>query len=333
MSMVPLYLHGIGHFHPETVIDNRFLEELDIGTTDAWIMERVGIRSRRTVLPLEYIRRTHNSDLRAAHEAATYSNVDTAKRAALMALDRAGLAPGDIGMVVAGGCAPDGSVPAEACRIAAALGIAAAALDVSSACSTFGAQLHVLSAMGHALPPYVLLVSAENTTRTVDYSDRATAVLWGDGSSAAIVSSHVAARARVVKTTLASSPAGCDEVRIPRFGHFRQNGSVVQRFAVKTSLACIQELLSGARERAARTGGVVRFIGHQANSLMLEAVARRLETVVHWHNVEDFGNTGAAGAPTVLSQHWDELADGDTVLVAVVGAGLTWSSIQLEIGA
>ena len=73
-----IYLHGIGHFHPENVITNRFLEELEIGTDEAWIMERVGIRERRTVLSLDYIRQTKNRDPRAAHGAGRYSNGQTA---------------------------------------------------------------------------------------------------------------------------------------------------------------------------------------------------------------------------------------------------------------
>jgi 3-oxoacyl-[acyl-carrier-protein] synthase-3 len=327
----PLYVHGVGHFHPENVIDNRFLEELDIGTTDPWILERVGIRERRTVLPLDYIKKTRNADVRAAYEAALYSNVETGRRAALDALGRAGLTSKDIGMVVSGGCTNDAAIPAEACRIAAALGIEAVAFDLSSACSSFGAQLHLLASMS-GLPPYVLVVNPENTTRVVDYSDRATAVLWGDATSAAVVSSQVPARARVVKTTLASSPEGCDAVTIPRFGHFTQDGSAVQRFAIKASLAAVQALLPGARARILETHGAIRFIGHQANLLMLDAVARRIEVDSHWHNVESYGNTGAAGAPTVLSQHWSNLADGDVVVLAVVGSGLTWASVQIEIG-
>jgi 3-oxoacyl-[acyl-carrier-protein] synthase-3 len=335
--VTPLYVHGVGHFHPETVIDNAFLEELGIGTTDAWILERVGIRERRTVLPLDYIRRTRNADVRAGYEAAAYSNVETARRAALHALSRAGLAPKDIGMVVAGGCTTDAAIPAEACRIAAALGIEAVAFDLSSACSSFGAQLHLLAKMGGengggGLPPYVLVVNPENTTRVIDYADRSTAVLWGDGTSAAIVSSVVPARVRVVGTTLASSPAGCDAVTIPRFGHFTQDGGTVQRFAIKTTVAAVQAILPVARARVTETGGALRFIGHQANLLMLDAVARRLEVDTHWHNVERFGNTGAAGAPTVLSQNWGELADGDVVVLAVVGSGLTWATVLIEVG-
>ena len=83
-----LYLHGLGHFHPENEISNRFLEELDIGTTDEWILERVGIRSRRTVLSLDYIRETRNSDVRAAAEASVYTNAEISVPAVDMALAR-----------------------------------------------------------------------------------------------------------------------------------------------------------------------------------------------------------------------------------------------------
>lgn len=103
-----MYLHSLGHFHPENVIDNRLLERLDIATDDEWIVSRTGIRKRHTVLPLEYICSTRNRDPRAADEASLYSNAETGCRAAKMALDRAGLAASQIGMVIAGGSAPHG---------------------------------------------------------------------------------------------------------------------------------------------------------------------------------------------------------------------------------
>ena len=137
-----LYLHGLGHFHPENQIDNAFLESLDIGTDSEWIVSRVGIKNRRTVLPLDYIRTTKNKDLRGAQEARLYSNAETGKRAAELALARAGLKAADIGMVIAGDCSPDTCIPAEASSIAKALGIEVPCFDLSSACSTFGAQIH-----------------------------------------------------------------------------------------------------------------------------------------------------------------------------------------------
>jgi 3-oxoacyl-[acyl-carrier-protein] synthase-3 len=326
--MTRLYLHGVGHFHPENVISNAFLESLDIGTDDGWIMERVGIQNRRTVLPLDYIRQTRNADPRAAVEAALYDNAETGARAARMALERAGLAPERVGMIISGGCSTDYAIPAEACRIAERLGVAAPALDVNSACSSFGAHLHLLASMRvEALPDFVLLVQPENTTRVIDYRDRNTAVLWGDGASAQVVSARVPARFAVDETTMMSNPAGWQKVTIPRLGHFAQDGRAVQTFAIKST----RELVARIQERRGR----VRLIGHQANRLMLEAVCRSCEIPPedHFFNVDQFGNTGAAGAPSVLSQRWDDWRDGDRIAVAVVGAGLSWAAACITVGA
>ena len=193
-----LYIHGLGHFHPENVIDNAFLAALSIGTDDAWIMERVGIRSRRTVLSLEYIARTKNAHPADAAAFSSHSNAQTGALAARLALQRAGLDASDIGLVIAGGCSPRSSIPAEACLVANELGIHAPAYDVASACSSFAVQLHQLRGMRpEALPDFVLVVNIENNTRTVDYRDRRTAVLWGDASAAAVVSTRIPAPVRV----------------------------------------------------------------------------------------------------------------------------------------
>ena len=331
--MGTLYIHGMGHFHPDNIIDNAFLEELDIGTNESWILERVGIHTRHTVLPLDYIRQTKNQDPRQAQEAAELDSRQTAAAAADMALARAGIRRDQIGMVIAGGCYPDMAIPSEAARIAGFMGIDAPGIDINSACSTFGAQMHFLSSMS-GLPRYVLVVNPENTTTAVNYADRSTAVLWGDGTSAAVVSIEEPSRLRVRDTSIASDSARWDAVCIPRFGHFHQDGNAVQRFAIKTTLSCARALRASAQERASTHGGVLRFIGHQANLLMLQSVASRLDLAdgAHWYNVNEFGNTGAAGGPCVLSQHWDELGDGDSVIMVVVGSGLTWSSLCIDVG-
>lgn len=324
-----IYIHGMGYFHPDTIIDNRFLEELDIGTSDDWITERVGIKTRRTVLPLDYIRETRNADTRAAIEAAQYSNARTGKLAAEMALKNAGITPEQVGLVIAGGCSPDTVTPAEACVIAAELGIDSQAVDINSACSSFGAHLHFISMMDPgALPEFILIISPENNTRTVDYNDRNTAVLWGDGTSAAVISTRVPARAQVSFTTLTSSPQGWDKVLIPRVGHFTQEGATVQTFAIKRTVKCYREIEKKFRDSSER----LFFIGHQANLRMLESVCTRCTIADdrHFFNVDEFGNTGAAGAPTVLAQNWQEFRAGDTVALIVVGAGLTWASMAIE---
>jgi 3-oxoacyl-[acyl-carrier-protein] synthase III len=325
-----LYLHGVGHFHPENVITNRFIAELGIGTDEAWILERVGIRERRTVLSLDYIRKTKNRDARAAHEASLYSNAETAAIAARMALARAGLTPGDIGMVVSGSCVPTVSVPAESATVAAELGIDAPCVDVNSACTTFGMQIDFLNRMAaDRLPPFVLMVQPEAITRAVDYSDRSTAVLFGDATTAAVVSASVKARAAFVSSSCGTNAANWGKVTIPFASHFRQDGNAVQGFAIRR----MTESLLGLKAGLASDGGRFRFIGHQANLGALKTVCERaaIPDEQHWCDVEQFGNTGGAGAPTVLSRHWEELLAGDRVAICLVGAGLTWVSLLLTV--
>lgn len=328
---MPLYLHGLGHFHPENEITNRFLEELDMGTTEEWILERVGIRSRRTVLPLDYIRATRNRDIRAAYEASPYGNARTGALAARMAIARAGIDPGAIGLVIAGGSAPDSLTPAEAATIAGELGIDAPCFDLNSACTSFGMQVAFVSRLDPAhLPDFVLLVNPENLTRSIDYADRATAVLFGDGSAAAVLSASVPSRITISGCETATNPSGCDKVSIRRTGYFKQDGNAVQGFAIRRTT----ESLQGLRQGHSGNGGRLVFVGHQANLGMLQSVCARagIAEGSHWHNVEDFGNTGAAGAPSVLSQRWEDLRPGDRVAVALVGAGLTWTSMELHVG-
>jgi 3-oxoacyl-[acyl-carrier-protein] synthase-3 len=326
-----LNLLGLGHFHPTNEVSNSFLESLDIGTDDEWIMERVGIRSRRTVLPLDYIRQTRNSESRDSAEAAEFTNAELGARAAQMALERAGIAAGDIGLVVGGGCAPDTASPAEACNVSRLLEIAAPSFDVNSACTSFLAGLHMLGMMREdALPDYVLLVSMESMTRTVDYSDRSAAVLWGDAGLAAVLSPRHPGRAQLVGGSLESNPAGADKVVIPRQGYFTQEGRTVQTFAIKKTALCYNRL----KAEYETPGRALHFIGHQANLRMLENVCRRCEIAQDRHhaNVEWFGNTGASSSGTVLSQSWEKWGPTDDVAVVGVGSGLTWASYIARFG-
>ncbi|MDX9746167.1 MAG: ketoacyl-ACP synthase III [Syntrophales bacterium] len=325
-----LYLHGVGHFHPENVIDNTFLEALDIGSSEQWVLERVGIHSRRTVLDLDYIRTTKNEDPRGAFEASVYTNAQTGAKAARMAIERAGISPADIGLVISGTCVPDNAIPAEAASIASGLGINAICFDLNSACTSFGMQIHFLEAMRpEALPPYVLLVNPENMTKSVDYRDRSVAVLFGDGSSAAVVSTKVPAPMMFSSCFCQSKPAAWDKVIIPRMGHFHQDGHAVQAFAIRKTTDSVRML----KKQFPITNGHFKFIGHQANLGMLQTVCERAEIpeINHWHNVESYGNTGCAGAPIVLSQHWHELVPGDHVAIALVGSGLTWTHMMLGV--
>jgi 3-oxoacyl-[acyl-carrier-protein] synthase-3 len=325
-SVAKLYLHGVGHFHPDNIIDNAFLESLNIETNHEWIMDRVGIKERRTVLSLDYIRQTQNLDPRGAIDAAVYSNAETGQRAAEKALQHAGISASQIGMVIAGGCSPDVVTPAEACTIAALLNIESPALDLNSACSSFGAQMYFLSMMDpDALPEYVLVVIPENNTRTINYTDRSTAVLWGDGTFACVISTKHISKTVITHTTMQSNPKKWEAVQIPRQGHFQQDGRAVQSFAIRQSVQCFKNL-NQTQDRD------MYFIGHQANLTMLQSVQSRCELSAnkHLYNIDHFGNTGAAGAPTVLSQNWDKFQSGDKIGLVVVGAGLTWASMKIE---
>ena len=326
-----LYLHGLGHFHPDSVITNQFLTDLDIGTNEEWIMERVGIRTRRTVMPLDYIRETRNADPAGAMEAAMYTHAETGSRAAAMALERAGISKDDIGMVIAGSSKPEWSSPADACMVANELGIEAPSFDMNSACTSMWVALYALSMMRpEALPEYVLLVTPESLTTAVDYSDRSASVLWGDCTTAAVVSTKVSSRIQILDNTLESSPAGSDKVVVPLFGHFSQEGRTVQMFAIKKTV----RLLRCIQKRFPTPGRSLHFIGHQANFRMLETVCQHcdIDGDLHHSNVVDFGNTGAAGAPSVVSMNWDWWADGDDVAIIGVGSGLSWSSYVLRFG-
>lgn len=329
-----MFLHALGHFHPEQVITNQFLAGLGIDTTEEWITERVGILTRHTVLPLDYIKQTRNKDPRAAIEAATMSNAETAAAAARLAFERSGVKPSDIGMVIAGGCSPDECIPAEACRVAETLQIDAPGIDIGSACSSFCAQLHFLDSMKpERLPDFVLVVNSENTTRVVDYADRSSCVLWGDGTNAAIVSPRVPSKWRITETMLRGDPSGADKVKIPRAGFFQQQGAAVQAFAIKRATETFLELEKRwLAKDASRVRGGITFIGHQANLRMLDAVKTRCEVpdTKHFYNVDRRGNTGAAGAPSVMSELWSDPRLGNTVALCVVGSGLTWAGALLE---
>lgn len=324
-----LHLHGLGHFHPENEITNDFLEGLDIGTNDEWILERVGIRSRRTTLPLDYIRTTKNLDPREAAEASLYSHAEAGRSASELAIERAGIAKSDIGMVLAGSSMMDTATPADSCNIARALNLDVPALDVNSACTSFFANLYMLSLMQpDKVPPFVLVVCSEAVTRAVDYTDRASAVLWGDGAAAAVVSTRVPGRAEILHNTFESNPAGAEKVVIPRTGHFRQDGRAVQTFAIRKTTAMLEKL----REQFAVDDRTLHFVGHQANLRMLESVCRFAEmpAAAHHSNVEWFGNTAAAGAPSVISQSWDAWSSTDDIAMVGVGAGLSWSGCLLR---
>jgi 3-oxoacyl-[acyl-carrier-protein] synthase-3 len=320
----------MGHFHPENIIDNAFLTDLNIGTNDEWIMERVGIKRRHTVLPLSYIKETHNADVREAIKVSSYTDAQTGALASRLAMKRAGIGPSDVGMVIAGCSAPQYLSPPVACSAAAELGITAPAFDLNSACSTFVFHLHhLLSMQPEKLPDYILVTVVENFTRVVDYSDRRTAVLFGDASIAAVVSPRRPSRMAVNFSVVESDPSGWNKIYVPTGGYFFQEGSAVQAFAIRKTIATlrkVQENIKGDPKN-------MYFIGHQVNLLMLNNVSEHcgISPTRHLFNVDEFGNCAAAGAPAVLSMNWDKFKKGDEIAMVVVGAGLSWGGLIIQV--
>ncbi len=331
-----LHLHGVGHYHPETEITNDFLESLDIGTNNDWIVDRVGIRTRRTVLPLDYIRETRNQDIRAGAEAVEIGNKVLGARAARLAMERAGIEPEQVGMVISGTTSPTNVCPAEACMIAGELGIQAPAFDLNSACSTFVTQLFNLSLMDpKAVPDYILTVAVESLTPVIDYTDRAGCVLFGDGAAAAVISTRHPGRAQILHLNVESDPAGADKVIIPWAGFFSQDGRAVQMFAIRRTQSGYERICELREQEGGAADRTLHFIGHQANLRVLEQVCKRaqIDPALHHSNVAIRGNTGGASAPSVLSMHWEKFTPRDDVAVVVVGGGLTWARMLVRFGA
>ena len=154
-------------------------------------------------------------------------------------------------------------------------------------------------------------------------------MLWGDGSAAAVVSMKVPSPVRVKQSLVKSDPAGWNKVVIPTGGHFTQDGAAVQGFAIRKTTATLTALAALVeRDRAD-----LYFIGHQANLMMLRSACERggIEPSHHFYNVDEYGNCGAAGAPSVLSQHWETLPSPCELALVVVGSGLTWGGLLIDV--
>lgn len=331
-----IVLSGMGHWFPETVLDNPFFDALDIGSSAQWIDERVGIRERRSVLAREDIVRLRRGEVTRAQlvaEGRVMTMAQMSKEPWRMALERARSGNRDVAPdhVIAGTSVPDWDIPANACSIAGSLGLQVAAFDVNSACSTFVVNLHV--ARGLLLSgasKTCAVINAERYSTRVDYTDRASCVLFGDSASAAILETAPDAKGlELIDTVVRSDPSGYEHVRLPDGGFFSQNGQAVQKFAVTKTVAITHEILERNGLTQADLG---YFIGHQANFRMLTSACQKngIREDQHLFNVDLKGNQGATGAPTVLSTHWERYKKGDYVVVAVVGSGLTWGAALLR---
>jgi 3-oxoacyl-[acyl-carrier-protein] synthase-3 len=329
-STPSLHILGMGTCHPTTSINNHFLEELDIGTNAQWIEEKIGILERVTTLPLDYIRLTRNQDPRMAREVASASPTDLGANAAINALNKAGIKPSDIGMLIVNCCSPQQTLPGEGLRIAERLGIGCEAYDVYTACPAFALHIDFLrNFQNQHLPEFVLCVSTATLTHHVNYNDRSDGAIWGDGAAAWIVSTRHQGRLEVLDSDYTADPTRCSAVVVDSYRYFHQDGRAVRDFSVRQTV----RLVKAIEERFPIDWGRDIFIGHQANRTMLEQITNNREIPAHnhWHNVTYLGNQAGAGAPAALSMNWDSLKSGQHIVVAVVGAGLSWGSIVMRV--
>ncbi len=310
---------GYGGRLPSKVLTNADIAAM-VDTTDDWIVERTGIRQRHIAGPGE-----KTSDLAIA--------------AARAALADAGLAPDAIDLIIVATATPDLTFPATAARVQAGLGVTkGAAFDIQAVCSGFVFALATAdNALARGQAQRALVIGAETFSRILDWSDRGTCVLFGDGAGAVVLEAqsleHAGSRG-LLATFLRTDGRHHDLLYVDggpsqtqSVGHLRMVGNAVFRMAV--------EHISAAMVEACARGGVALsevdwFVPHQANQRILDGVARKLaipvEKVVS--TVAMHGNTSAASVPLALAQARGDgrICQGDLVLVEALGGGLTWGA-------
>lgn len=328
-----LSILGMGHAHPDTKIDNSFIENLDIGTNEEWILNYIGIETRVSTLPIEYISSTRNEDPLQARSVAKLTPTDLAVQAARQALERSGITAGEIGMVICNTATPNATIPTESQRVARALGCAStvSAYEIMTACPAFALHIDFVNNFNEAaLPDYILCVSTATLTQHVNYNERSDTAIWGDGAAAWVVSTKHTGRLELVESFFDADPTRCAAVVVDADKHFHQDGRAVRDFSVRQTVRLIRRL-----EKIYEIDWEQDvFIGHQANKTMLNQITnnRKIPESNHWHNVTHLGNQAGAGAPAVLSMHWDQIRPDQYIVVAVVGAGLSWGSVLLKAG-
>ncbi len=316
-------LIGTGGALPKRVLTNAELEKR-IDTSDAWIRERTGIRQRHIA----------GKDELTGH---------LAERAARKAIESAGLDPGDIDLIVLATTTPDKIFPSTACLLQARLGIQGCpAFDLQAVCTGFVYGLSVADKfIKTGAARRALVVGAETLSRIIDWNDRSTCVLFGDGAGAVILeaadepgmlSTHVHADGAYehLLTVDGGISQGYEKLS-EGAGYIRMQGNEVFRVAVTTLGSIVEETL---RANGMEKSDIDWLIPHQANMRIIQATARRLnmpiERVVV--TVAEHGNTSAASVPLALDVALRDgrIQRGDTVLMEAFGAGFTWGSALLR---
>lgn len=332
----PVSILGMGWALPDVVIDNDFLHE-DVGLKkgEDWVTSRLGIRERRSVLSREYIRRTKNADFREAILHAKERGetpVTLATRAAAMALDRAGVKPSQVGLVICNSDIPFDPVPSAANYVAKALGIGTGPhCDMNAACSSFARHMkHLSDLREEACPEFVLTVQTACYTTRTDYSaDSVDGYIWGDGAAAQVCSLRHEGRLRVEPLVYDSASEGATDVLVDGTRHFWQDGGKVREFSIRKTVETF-EAVAAAKGLYAED---VYTVTHQANKVMMDSIIGHLGLPPerHIHNVVTQGNIAAGGMPSAVAQRLDSLHKGDKIVYAVLGAGLAWGGGLMEV--
>jgi 3-oxoacyl-[acyl-carrier-protein] synthase-3 len=313
---------GTGSYLPERCLTNDDLAQW-LDTSDAWIRERTGIGRR-------YV-----------SEAGT---VEMAVRAATAALENGGISAEEVDLILVGTMTPDYFCPSVSCQVQCALGAdRAACLDISAACSGFlfalsTAQAYVSSGMAET----VLVIGAETMSRVVNWEDRGTCVLFGDGAGAAAVQAGEAGilavdmGCRGSKGMALSCPAvplqnPTERARHEENSFIRMDGQEIFKFAVRTVPDTVRRVLQAAGIPAEE---ISHFVFHQANRRILLSVAKNLGIPMEKvpMNIERTGNMSAASVPVLLDElnRKGELVRGEKLVLSGFGAGLSWGSLVLE---
>jgi 3-oxoacyl-[acyl-carrier-protein] synthase III len=326
----PTTIASLATFVPPRLLTNADLEKL-VETTDEWILQRTGIRERHIV-------------------DAGVATSDLGAQAALKAIEKAGLTPDDIGVIVVGTVTPDMMFPSTACLIQHKIGARHAwGFDLSAACSAFTYSVTAASQfVASGAHDHALVVGADVMSSIIDYQDRATCVLFGDGAGACVVSAAKPGEPQIIDFEHEIDGAGGPALCMPgggsarpashdtvdhRLHYVKQEGQTVFKFAVRKTEEISRRLLD---RNGIGPANLDLFISHQANRRIIMSASEKLgidpDKVII--NIERFGNTTAATIPLALNDAVcaGRLKKGNLVLLASVGAGFTVGSVLLRWG-
>lgn len=324
-----VYVSGTGAYVPERRLTNHDLERM-VDTSDAWITQRTGIRERRI----------------AGEDEATS---DLATEAGARALKEAGIGPTDVGALILCTFTPDTLLPASACYVQERLGLRnACAFDLLAACTGFVYGLVVgRNFIATGMYDHVLVIGAETLSRFVDFTDRNTCILFGDGAGAMVLSANGSGSGSdLIDCQLRSDGAGWDLILLPGGGsrtppsarsladgqhYLRMRGQDVYKFAVSRMTEMVEDAV---KRNGIRYEDISLVVPHQVNYRIIDASLRKLGIPADrvYLNLERYGNTSAASVPIALDEAVREgrVHRGDIVLFVAFGGGLTWGYALLR---